>query len=815
MPYLYINDFENGLDTRRSVFSAPAGSLRELYNCHITPGKEIERRKKWVRQGHLLRTDYPASPYFVGPAFVSEGPGFIGVLSPKGISDQATPAITWDSDAQYAVKIFYPAEPGVTIAKCYAMEHFVGFTYAVVKYTDGRVKHLCSKTDEYEGANAQLDGVAVGLYDVPLMNTNIAGATATVDALARALIDELSAFPHLEDIRVTSRQEANIAPGGPVSTPSGPLVYFRTKPDTRVSSVSITYTGGGSPGTTFFEAGGPPNVTGSSRTVNRLVPQATTEVTQACGVSVFDIEGVSEVPISASSITFPAGLTQQEACQYLADQITAYTNIVDVTVAPHPTMAGMFVVEVRSERFDTMTTPEYVERLNAWLPSTVGNNTTGFGSTTYIEVGPRTVGVAAYPGGAGWGYIELGRAAFDPAQTYTAGITVDVGVSPISILRSVVSTVQAGSCGIPLYVRPALGRMFAMSSTGVLYGTGFSYNAGAGENPADALPDPRAWIDVTPGGAVGVVDSVQLDIAALDPNVGPLTTVVEYQGNLAVFGRSGTQIWNMTDDPNQIVNLQVLRGVGCIAPLSAQVINGTDVYFLDRSGVRSLQARDSSNSAATIDVGSPVDRDIQRLLKGMTTREQYQISATVDPESGRYLIRIKDNIYVLSRFAAAQVTSWSTYSVSRYGEYVSTGGIGDTFPEAVRLLNYAGKVACADAEVVYLLGGFDGGEYGGATSRIVTSFMDMGRPMTAKQLKSMDVGAEGGWTLYFRTRPDEALSKVGFVSAPTYFDGRVGAEANFTHIQLVLETDEDAGAAAVSSVALMFDAEQEDSDGKN
>ena len=48
MPYFTITDFAAGLDLRRSSLTAPAGTLRKLTNCHVTPGGEIEKRYAFV-----------------------------------------------------------------------------------------------------------------------------------------------------------------------------------------------------------------------------------------------------------------------------------------------------------------------------------------------------------------------------------------------------------------------------------------------------------------------------------------------------------------------------------------------------------------------------------------------------------------------------------------------------------------------------------------------------------------------------------------------------------------------------------------------
>jgi hypothetical protein len=48
MPYISINNFKYGLDTRRSELSSVPGSLMTLNNAHINQGGEIEKRKAFV-----------------------------------------------------------------------------------------------------------------------------------------------------------------------------------------------------------------------------------------------------------------------------------------------------------------------------------------------------------------------------------------------------------------------------------------------------------------------------------------------------------------------------------------------------------------------------------------------------------------------------------------------------------------------------------------------------------------------------------------------------------------------------------------------
>ena len=44
MPYILVEDFRGGLDTRRMNVTATPGTLVTLENAHITRGGEIEKR---------------------------------------------------------------------------------------------------------------------------------------------------------------------------------------------------------------------------------------------------------------------------------------------------------------------------------------------------------------------------------------------------------------------------------------------------------------------------------------------------------------------------------------------------------------------------------------------------------------------------------------------------------------------------------------------------------------------------------------------------------------------------------------------------
>jgi hypothetical protein len=58
MPYFLVADFRGGLDTRKSPWTAEAGTLQTFVNGHVTRGGEIEKRKEFTDVGDLLASTH-------------------------------------------------------------------------------------------------------------------------------------------------------------------------------------------------------------------------------------------------------------------------------------------------------------------------------------------------------------------------------------------------------------------------------------------------------------------------------------------------------------------------------------------------------------------------------------------------------------------------------------------------------------------------------------------------------------------------------------------------------------------------------------
>ena len=120
MAYLLIEDFKEGLDSRRSRNSSKAGTLFNMVNAHINRGGEIEKRKAFVPYATL-----PASQTFGFEAANSNLYVFGSVSSPS------VPA-----GVQYQ-QLVHPS--GQSMTGILDTEVFNGGIYAVAQYADGSI----------------------------------------------------------------------------------------------------------------------------------------------------------------------------------------------------------------------------------------------------------------------------------------------------------------------------------------------------------------------------------------------------------------------------------------------------------------------------------------------------------------------------------------------------------------------------------------------------------------------------------------------------------------------------------------------------
>ena len=246
-----------------------------------------------------------------------------------------------------------------------------------------------------------------------------------------------------------------------------------------------------------------------------------------------------------------------------------------------------------------------------------------------------------------------------------------------------------------------------------------------------------------------------------------LNGVEIYYDKLALMSELSTQIWSVVSDPKQNSLGQVLRQTGTRSPWSVQQYGSGDILFLNSSGIRSLKARDISNSAAVSDIGSPIDE----LIRAIPEFDRSLCRSVLEPVVGRVWFCFRRDIAVLSYFPGPNITAWCIYKVDFDIDYV---------------VAVADRLFIRSGDNLYLYGGVSGDEYDASPVEIRLPFHDGAKPGHMKQYQAIDATVWGSWDIkvsYNFDQPD-AEELVAHVSAPTWNKGRHELSGYASHMSL-------------------------------
>jgi len=304
-----------------------------------------------------------------------------------------------------------------------------------------------------------------------------------------------------------------------------------------------------------------------------------------------------------------------------------------------------------------------------------------------------------------------------------------------------------------------------------------------------AVDDPMNW---TTGTGAGFIN-----LSLQDADSELLTSIEVYYDKLAIFSSEAIQIWAVDPDPAQNTYEQLLRGGGTTSPRGTQQYGSGDILFLSTSGIRSVKARDASNSAAVSDIGSPVDRETQAIRVSQAEDYVNSAFAVLEPIVGRFWMIYPNEIYVLSYFPGPKITAWSHFTLPF------------TVDEAVTC---NGKVFLRSGNVLYAYGGESGNVYDTCHPRVRMPYLDAKKPGHRKMMEGLDATISGSWTVkvsYDFANPDNEET-VATITQSTWNDGRLELQGFASHFSLRFYND-DANFASISNMAVHFKlAEDED-----
>lgn len=275
-----------------------------------------------------------------------------------------------------------------------------------------------------------------------------------------------------------------------------------------------------------------------------------------------------------------------------------------------------------------------------------------------------------------------------------------------------------------------------------------------------------------------------------------VTALGTFQQQLAIFSRRFVQIWSMVADPLNNAPTAYLPETGTIAHRSVLGYGETDAFYLSDSGIRSLRARTGTNIPGVNDVGTPIDTLIREHIADLTEAQIARAIALVEPEDGRFWMFVGSRIYVFSYFPSKKVSAWTWFEP------------GLTFTDAV---TFGARTYARSGDTIYTYGGAAGLTYDASRVTLALPYLYAGKPGTFKQLRAMDVAAQGAWQCKVLIDPNDETQEVniGELTKVTFHEEAAPAVGHTTHMAPVL-TNQDLGPASLSMLALYFDSAETD-----
>lgn len=319
------------------------------------------------------------------------------------------------------------------------------------------------------------------------------------------------------------------------------------------------------------------------------------------------------------------------------------------------------------------------------------------------------------------------------------------------------------------------------------------YSVSDGVMHFSGIRQPTKW--TTDATGAGFIDMSQETSDAED-----LMAVANYQGFVAVFAPRVVLIWYVDPDPDLNSKRQTLKNTGTRYPKSVTEFGDSDLFYLSDSGQRSLKARDSSNAAATTDIGSPIDKLVRAKLRTMTADQRDKIVSLINPDDGRYWLILGDTAYVFSFFPQPQVSAWTTYT---FGMTASSGFTGFEVDDAVV---QGDKVYLRSGDTIYSFGGLTAEPiYDDTVAKAHLPFLAADKPTEFKGWAGFDAAVEGTWSAYVAAvvKDPTVRELVANVTGVTFDEMAYPLTGHSTHVSLQFES-QGPGPAVLSSALLHY-----------
>lgn len=711
MPYLAIDDYKNGLDTRKSPLTTPAGALTRLLNAAVTPGGEIEKRRAFVKVADLAGT--------------------------KGLASVGNKVVAF------------------------------------------------SLNEDKVAPDLGMENVSLEFHKLPLTSTTARMMDYDLfdGAIYVTFYDKTPTPPH-------PKTSGDTLPPGVVTGSIYQLMsdstYHRWSgkawQDWKVN-YTLPYEPGGREGYTFFHnlANRYYKFTGGVWvTITPKASQATAP--DPSGYKEGDTylnttDNKTYILKSKAWVKFDADATGDELPPIARDGDTylntstnstfKFTNSAWVAWSPTAVVAALPAPPVEGEAFlNTADNKTYIwdgKTWNVWTVGPIDYNPHFFDGADPDET-PRKYEKTE---GSGKGYFVKsyqskiysiwGRHVAFSAIKYPK-LWVEAPTVPPSG-ATVVSVLPIQGVQNEFVILPAKKKCYTWTVD--------KANGTSNWVASDPSTEDLQWIEEsTQRTGCGYIDVALQESGGIG-----LQGLEIYFDKLAILSEQTSQLWSMDPDPNQNALAQVLRNNGTRAPKSVHQYGSGDVLYLNSSGLRSMKARDASNSAAVTDIGSPVDRYILQLGKDNGPLYLKNCKAIIEPVIGRFWAVFPNEILVLSYFPGPAITAWSVYTVPFVIDYVVTAG---------------DHVFVRSGDDLYAFGGKTGVEYDDCFVDIRFPYLDGGKPGHNKSFEALDATVSGAWqaAVSYNFDLQDEEEALGYLTSPTWNKGRFAMQGYASHVSM-------------------------------
>ena len=789
MGSIWLQDFTGGLDARRLAETTPGGVLIQAVNGHITRGGEFEKRAAFVNFATVPSASRGLAYDRLGLVVFGSG---------------STPSMP--SGIRYQ-RLQHP-NGSTALSRVLSWDRFDGKIYAVGEFVDGSRYHFydgLQVEDWFDGRARARFTVTGGKDDAPastirvrvngvyIMNT-VTWADSNA-ATAAAIADAINAYVSIpEYVATSSGADVNIIVQAPGKTPNGRGVAFLLANDFTVSPASgLKLAGGGgdyAPAvgakTRFIvSAQSPVNALNTLKANNvsligsRVLSRTTNDATaDAIAAAINSYSSVPEYTATAAgnlvTITAPVGdsangrtLDLTTLGDFAFSNLTPFSGETGGTGAT----ASFRVTAGTASRLLTLTTNGTNLIGSAILYDSTDQK---FAKDIVTAINNRTdtTGYSAAVNSTDNNKVEVTAPADDGAAANGRTIAFTVqGQARVTNLTAFASGQTLVDVQLPgTYVRTIGAKMYAIADSNLHF---------------SAIQDPTSWTTESVGAGF-------IDMSSYASGSEELQAVDTYQNNIAIFGKTAVQIWYVDPDPALNTRSQILNNTGTTCPRSVTQFSDNDLFYLDESGLRSLRARDATNSASTTDIGVPVDPLITARLKKMTTVQRQNVIGLIEPEDNRFWLIMGSDIFVFSFFSGAKVSAWTLYQT---GFDVSDA------------LVFNQRVYLRSGNTVYVYGGTGDTTIYDATAAVARiPYLNANDPTRVKQWQGIDLACSGEWRVraYLKSQRFSTWDKAAEVSGSTFDSGRIPVNGASTHLSLSFETT-GSGPARLGSAVLLYE----------